>query len=97
MTEPPSLEALLAQSEQVEQRVLADKRQLAGQVIHAQDDWGLVEIGVSGTGRIVEVAINTARYGDAQPAELAEAVLQAARAAQDAAETQRTRRFHAAE
>jgi DNA-binding protein YbaB len=78
----PSLDEMTARSEAVEQRVIARRRQRAQQITTAQDDWGLVEVGVSGSGAVVEVAINSALIGKVEPVNLAEAMLQAARAAQ---------------
>jgi DNA-binding protein YbaB len=65
-----------------EPKPLARRRQREQRITVAQDDWGLVEVGVTRTGEIVEVAINTALVGKVEPADLAEAMLQAARAAQ---------------
>jgi DNA-binding protein YbaB len=61
---------------------LARRRQREQRITVAQDDWGLVEVGVTTTGELVEVAINTALVAQVEPADLAEAMLQAARAAQ---------------
>jgi DNA-binding protein YbaB len=72
----------MAQSERVEQGLLAERRKREQRVITAQDDWGLVEVGVNGDGEVVEVAINTALLDKVGPTELAEAMLEAARAAQ---------------
>lgn len=83
----PSLEDMLAQSEQVEQKLLAERRKLARQLITAQDDAGLVEVGVNGHGDVVEVAINTALAGEVELGELAEAMLHAANAAQQRAKS----------
>jgi DNA-binding protein YbaB len=69
-------------SEAVDQRPLARRRQRAEGTVVAQDDWGLIEVGVTGHGEVVEVAINTALVDKVETVELAEAVLQAARAAQ---------------
>lgn len=65
-----------------EPKQLARRRQREQRITVAQDDWGLVEVGVTRTGEIVEVAINTALVDKVEPADLAEAMLQAARAAQ---------------
>ena len=73
---------LTKQSEAVEERPVARRRQAAQQVTTAQDDWGLVEVGVSVSGEILEVAINSALFEQVKPMDLAEAMLQAARAAQ---------------
>ncbi|GAB3584157.1 hypothetical protein GCM10027445_59900 [Amycolatopsis endophytica] len=73
---------LTTQSEAVQERQVARRRQAAQQVTTAQDDWGLVEVGVAAGGEVVEVAINTALFEQVKPSDLAEAMLQAARAAQ---------------
>lgn len=65
-----------------EPKPLVRRRQREQRITVAQDDWGLVEVGVTRTGEIVEVAINTALAPKVEPADLAEAMLQAARAAQ---------------
>lgn len=80
---------LTTQSEAVEDHRAARRRQAAQQVTAAQDDWGLVEVGVSASGEVLEVAINTALFEQSKPADLAEAMLQAARAAQ-----RRARQLH---
>ncbi|NKQ54962.1 hypothetical protein HFP15_18935 [Amycolatopsis sp. K13G38] len=61
---------------------LARRRQHEQRITVAQDDWGLVEVGVTRGGELVEVAINTALVDHVRPVDLAEAMLQAARAAQ---------------
>lgn len=65
-----------------EPKPLVRRRQREQRITVAQDDWGLVEVGVNRTGEIVEVAINTALVPKVDPVDLAEAMLQAARAAQ---------------
>ncbi|GAA3810757.1 MULTISPECIES: YbaB/EbfC family nucleoid-associated protein [Amycolatopsis] len=80
---------LTTQSEAVEERQAARRRQAAQQVVTAQDDWGLVEVGVAGNGEVLEVAINSALFEHVKPSDLAEAMLQAARAAQ-----RRARQLH---
>ncbi|MEY7972877.1 YbaB/EbfC family nucleoid-associated protein [Saccharomonospora xinjiangensis] len=82
----PSLDDLLAQSDQVDRRLLAHRRQAADQRVKAQDDWGLAEVVVDSRGRVLEVAINADLAARTNLADLAEAVLQAARAAQSRAE-----------
>lgn len=77
-----SLDELLAKSEQVDQGLIQRRRQRDEQVVTARDDWALVEVGVNGHGDVVEVAINAALVRQVEPLDLAEAVLQAARAAQ---------------
>ncbi|NIH85959.1 YbaB/EbfC family nucleoid-associated protein [Amycolatopsis granulosa] len=73
----------------VEEQPAARRRQAAQQVTTAQDDWGLVEVGVSPSGEVIEVAVNSALFEQVQPMDLAEAMLQAARAAQ-----RRARQLH---
>ncbi|MDQ0377817.1 YbaB/EbfC family nucleoid-associated protein [Amycolatopsis thermophila] len=73
---------LTKKSEGVGERPVARQRQAAQQVTTAQDDWGLVEVGVSASGEVLEVAINAALFEHVKPSDLAEAMLQAARAAQ---------------
>ncbi|CAM2847686.1 YbaB/EbfC family nucleoid-associated protein [Saccharomonospora xinjiangensis] len=82
----PSLDDLLAQSDQVDRRLLAHRGQAADQRVKAQDDWGLAEVVVDSRGRVLEVAINADLAARTNLADLAEAVLQAARAAQSRAE-----------
>lgn len=80
--EDAALEALLARAEQAQQQVLDRHRQAEGVRVRAQDDSALVEVGVNGLGEVVEVAVNPQEVGHAEPIALAEAMLQAARAAQ---------------
>ncbi|GHE98875.1 hypothetical protein GCM10017786_34830 [Amycolatopsis deserti] len=80
---------LTTKSEAVDERPVARRRQAAQQVTTAQDDWGLVEVGVAADGEILEVAINSALFDHVKPMDLAEAMLQAARAAQ-----RRARQLH---
>src|SRR5690606_6581522 len=85
----PSLDDLLAQSERVDRRLLDRKRQNrqnSERRIKAQDDWGLVEVVVDARGRVQEVAINADLAARTNLTDLAEAMLQAARAAQTQAE-----------
>ncbi|ACU96153.1 YbaB/EbfC family nucleoid-associated protein [Saccharomonospora viridis] len=85
----PSLDDLLAQSERVDRRLLAQRRQNrqnSERRIKAQDDWGLVEVVVDARGRVQEVAINADLAARTNLTDLAEAMLQAARAAQTQAE-----------
>jgi DNA-binding protein YbaB len=77
-----SLDELLARSERVDQGLIQRRRQRDEQVVTARDDWALVEVGVNGHGDVVEVAINAALVRQVEPLDLAEAVLQAASAAQ---------------
>lgn len=83
--ELPSLDDLLAQSERMERDLLAMRQDAEKQVVTAQDDWSMVEIGVNGNGEIVEVALNESKTRGAGTADLAEAILAAARAAQQRA------------
>jgi hypothetical protein len=95
----PSLDDLLAQSDRVDNRLLADRRQKSGagatgrgrgtnsdRRVKAQDDWGLVEVTVDARGRVQEVGINADLAARTNLADLAEAMLQAARAAQSRAD-----------
>lgn len=82
----PSLDDLLAQSDRVDRRLLAQRRQADQQRVKAQDDWGLVEVTVDSRGRLQEVAINADLAARTNLTDLAEAMLQAARAAQARAE-----------
>nr|WP_277680931.1 YbaB/EbfC family nucleoid-associated protein [Saccharomonospora azurea] len=97
----PSIDELLAQSDRVDNRLLADRRQKGGasgtsprkgtsgnaeRRVKAQDDWGLVEVTVDARGRVQEVAINADLAARTNLADLAEAMLQAARAAQSRAD-----------
>lgn len=77
-----SLDELLARAERVDQDLIQRRRQRDEHVITARDDWALVEVGVNGHGDVVEVAINAALVRQVEPLDLAEAVLQAASAAQ---------------
>jgi DNA-binding protein YbaB len=81
-----ALDDMIAQAQQA---VHARRAKLDQRLITARDDWELVEVGVNGHGDVVEVAVNTALARRASPSQLAEAVLQAARAAQDQAKSER--------
>ncbi len=83
--EQSSASALLARAEQAPQQMGEDHKQGDSLTIRAQDDSALVEIGVNGLGEVVEVAVNPQDVRQAEPMALAEAVLQAARAAQQQA------------
>ncbi|WP_236789924.1 hypothetical protein [Amycolatopsis sp. GM8] len=73
-----------------ERKPLPRRRQREPRITVAEDDWGLVEVGVTRTGEIVEVAINTALATEVELTDLAEAMLQAARAAQHRATSLRS-------
>ncbi|OQO89356.1 hypothetical protein B1813_20635 [Saccharomonospora piscinae] len=60
--------------------------------VRAQDDWGLVEVVLDSRGRVREVAINADLADRTNLADLAEAMLQAARAAQARADALALRR-----
>ncbi|SHE51560.1 YbaB/EbfC family nucleoid-associated protein [Streptoalloteichus hindustanus] len=80
-----SFAALRAKVDQVDNGLFALRGDLADRVVTARDDGDLVEIGVSSTGEVVEVAVNAALVGHVAPAALADAVLRAARRAQQEA------------
>lgn len=82
MPDNEDLSALLARAEQVQQKLTDRRRQAEDVTIRAQDDGALVEVGVNGLGEVVEVAVNPQDVRHAEPMALAEAMLQAARAAQ---------------
>jgi DNA-binding protein YbaB len=81
----PSLDSLYAKAELVEQRLLRQRRQLSEQILTARDEWGLVEVRVNGHGEVVEVAVDAALAPHVEPIDLAESMLEAARAAQQQA------------
>lgn len=83
--EETSLAALLARAEKVQQQMAERRKQGEHVTIRAQDDAALVEVGVNGLGEVVEVAVNPLDVRQAEPIALAEAMLQAARAAQQQA------------
>ncbi|HVV23758.1 MAG TPA: YbaB/EbfC family nucleoid-associated protein [Pseudonocardiaceae bacterium] len=85
MPDDESLEAVLARAERVQQEVRDRRRQAESQVLRAHDDGLLVEVGVNGLGEVVEVAVNRAEVGRVDPLVLAQAMLTAARAAQQLA------------
>ena len=64
---------------------MPDNKQAESLTVRAQDDAALVEVGVNGLGEVVEVAVNPQDVRHAEPIALAEAMLQAARAAQQQA------------
>jgi DNA-binding protein YbaB len=78
----PSLEELMAKSERAGKGLRARRNELGERRHIARDDWGLVEIVTNGHGEIVEAAVNADVLPRAGARELAEAILQAARAAQ---------------
>ena len=82
---------LAEQAEAARRAVLARRKAEAERISHGRDDWNLIEVGVDGRGEVVEVAVNGNLIGQVRPGELAEAVLQAARAAQRKAREGRTR------
>ncbi|KAA2254093.1 hypothetical protein F0L68_31270 [Solihabitans fulvus] len=87
----PSLDELAATSERANRGLLHQRRQLDEQVIVARDDWCLVEVGVNGHGEIVEVSVNERLLGQVTAQDLAQSVLQAARAAQQQVPSARSR------
>ncbi|MCP2259415.1 Conserved DNA-binding protein YbaB [Streptoalloteichus tenebrarius] len=74
--------ALRARAARVDDGLFALRHDLADRVVTARDDGDLVEIGVSPSGEVVEVAVNAALVDRVAPAVLADAVLRAARRAQ---------------
>lgn len=83
------LRNLLDKAERVDQGLLRTHRRLDTQVHTARDDWGMVEIAVNGHGDVLEVALDPSLVEHAEPIDLAEAVLEAARAAQQQARAAR--------
>jgi hypothetical protein len=74
----------------VEQQIKAMREQASLQTYTAQDDWALIEVTVNGVGLVTEVAVNADLLRQAQPIDLAEAILQAAQKAQQFGDKDRT-------
>lgn len=87
----PSFDQLRAQAEQADRRLLALRRQQEDRTFAAQDDWGVVEVVVNGRGEVVEVAVNDGLTHQVAARDLAESMLQAARAAQQLSRADRDR------
>lgn len=82
----PSLDAMREQAERAEKQILAMRQRAAQEVVRAQDEWSLIEVGCNGLGEVVEVAVNAELITQVTPSDLAEAILQATRAAQQLAQ-----------
>ncbi|KAA2253967.1 hypothetical protein F0L68_31815 [Solihabitans fulvus] len=72
-------------AEHADRAPLSRRQRSERQVFRAQDEWALVEVAVDDDGEVVEVAVNAALLEQATATDLAESVLQAARAAQQKA------------
>ena len=54
----PDMSALLAQAQQVQQKLMEAQEQLANNEVHVQDGGGMVQVTMKGSGEVVGVSID---------------------------------------